>query len=296
MNTNKVRVGLIGFGSLGQFLAREILLNSKVSSQFEIAMIWNRTCHKIESFFDGDKELEGLFNKEWILQDLSEFATKFPHVQLLIEVSHPSTVIKYGEQFLTHCDLFVGSPSAFADAQVESTLRNTANQGGHACYIPSGALWGAQDIEKMATLGTLKGLTITMKKHPGSLKLEPPLSDKLSNFEQWENREYVIYEGPVRELCPLAPNNVNTMACAALAGHNLGFDRVQARLVADKRLETHEIEIDVRGPGTTDSGFRVVTQRSNPAKTGAVTGAATYVSFLSSLLHAQGKGSGFHFC
>jgi hypothetical protein len=28
-------------------------------------------------------------------------------------------------------------------------------------------------------------------------------------------------------LCPLAPNNVNTMACAALAAHNLGFDKVK---------------------------------------------------------------------
>ena len=41
--------------------------------------------------------------------------------------------------------------------------------------------------------------------------------------------------GPVRELCPLAPNNVNTMAAAALAAWNLGFDAVQGCLVADPR-------------------------------------------------------------
>ena len=41
--------------------------------------------------------------------------------------------------------------------------------------------------------------------------------------------------GPVRELCPLAPNNVNTMACAAIAAHNLGFDGVMGCLVADPR-------------------------------------------------------------
>jgi len=38
---------------------------------------------------------------------------------------------------------------------------------------------------------------------------------------------------PVRELCPLAPNNVNTMAIASLAAHNLGFDKVIGCLVAD---------------------------------------------------------------
>ena len=41
--------------------------------------------------------------------------------------------------------------------------------------------------------------------------------------------------GPVRELCALAPNNVNTMACAAIAAHNLGFDGVTGCLVADPR-------------------------------------------------------------
>ena len=42
--------------------------------------------------------------------------------------------------------------------------------------------------------------------------------------------------GPVRGLCPLAPNNVNTMAAAALAAPNLGFDGVRGCLVSDPRL------------------------------------------------------------
>jgi hypothetical protein len=41
--------------------------------------------------------------------------------------------------------------------------------------------------------------------------------------------------GSVRALCPLAPNNVNTMASAAIAGHNLGFDLTKARLVSDPK-------------------------------------------------------------
>ena len=43
-----------------------------------------------------------------------------------------------------------------------------------------------------------------------------------------------LYRGPVRELCPLAPNNVNTMAAAAVAATNLGFDRTIGHLVAGK--------------------------------------------------------------
>ena len=44
--------------------------------------------------------------------------------------------------------------------------------------------------------------------------------------------------GPVRGLCPLAPNNVNTMAGGAIAAHTLGFDGVIARLVADPKYSS----------------------------------------------------------
>ena len=59
--------------------------------------------------------------------------------------------------------------------------------------------------------------------------------------------ETVLFEGSVRQLCPQAPNNVNTMACAAMAAHTLGFDGTVGRLVADARLTTHEIEIEALG-------------------------------------------------
>jgi predicted dinucleotide-utilizing enzyme len=90
----------------------------------------------------------------------------------------------------------------------------------------------------------------------------------------------------------MAPNNVNTMACCALAGHTLGFDGVVGVLVADPSLDAHIVEIDVTGP----DGFSVKTHRHNPAAVGAVTGNATYESFLSSMLLATGRGAGFHFC
>lgn len=100
-----------------------------------------------------------------------------------------------------------------------------------------------------------------------------------------------MYEGPVRALCPMAPNNVNTMACCALAAHTLGFDGVVGRLVADMRLDAHIVDIAVDGEG----GFSVRTTRHNPAAVGAVTGNATYTSFLSSMLACGGRGPGFHF-
>lgn len=62
-----------------------------------------------------------------------------------------------------------------------------------------------------------------MTKHPSSLKLTGKLKDA-NDFVI--DKAVTLFKGPVRELCPLAPNNVNTMAVAAMAAKNLGFDKV----------------------------------------------------------------------
>jgi predicted dinucleotide-utilizing enzyme len=111
----------------------------------------------------------------------------------------------------------------------------------------------------------------------------------------------VLYEGPVRDLCPLAPNNTNTMACAALAAREsgIGLDEAIGCLICDPSFKAHIIDVEVEGPTTEGIGaFKVTSTRFNPAKKGAVTGNATYMSFFSSLIEASrySKGDGLHFC
>ncbi|KAG9462124.1 hypothetical protein GDO78_014862, partial [Eleutherodactylus coqui] len=203
---------------------------------------------------------------------------------LIIEVAHPSVTRTYGEHFLSAANLLVGSPTALADEDTERRLRGRAKLSGYTLYIPSGALWGGEDIMKMADRGTLRSLKITMTKHPSSFKLEGKLAEKdLSAIQE----RTVLYEGPTRQLCPMAPNNVNTMAAASLAAHTLGFDKVIGVLVADPSVpDRHLVDIEVTGPTNETTGlvFSVTTRRSNPAAPGAVTGAATFGSFWSSVL------------
>jgi predicted dinucleotide-utilizing enzyme len=142
-----------------------------------------------------------------------------------------------------------------------------------------------------------------MKKHPNSYKLNEPLHSKLiEEREKLGNQhgEIVIYSGPVRELCRLAPNNVNTMAVGATIASNLGFDGVQGCLIADTLLDDrHIVEIELTGPETTigenkQLGFHLKTIRTNPAELGAVTGTATLLSFVSSIKRAKGRTTGIH--
>lgn len=46
-----------------------------------------------------------------------------------------------------------------SDFKTEKELRTQAMMGKYGLYIPSGALWGAEDIKKMADRGTLQVYT-----------------------------------------------------------------------------------------------------------------------------------------
>lgn len=50
----------------------------------------------------------------------------------------------------------VGSPSALSDSQLNDELRLAAKRHGHTLYVPSGALWGGQDIQRLNDSGLLK--------------------------------------------------------------------------------------------------------------------------------------------
>lgn len=50
----------------------------------------------------------------------------------------------------------VGSPSALSDPDLNQKLRQAAQQCGRTLYVPSGALWGGQDIQRLNDSGTLK--------------------------------------------------------------------------------------------------------------------------------------------
>ncbi|KAK6184979.1 hypothetical protein SNE40_007314 [Patella caerulea] len=280
MNTSdRRRIGVVGYGELGQYLVKAI----QESENLELCFVWNRT----------SSVLNGKIDETLILKDLSDFPELNP--DLIVEVAHPSITHQYGTEFLKHADFMMGSPTALADKELESKLRTAATSRG--LYLPSGAFWGGEDVRKMADLGTLKALCVTMKKHPSSLRLNGDL--RARNEAVVGDNAVELYNGPVRQLCPLAPNNVNTMALAALAAHNLGFDGVQCKLVADPKLtDWHIVEVEVWGPGDISAGtaFHCHTIRRNPAQIGKVTGSATYSSFFSSMNRACGKGHGVHLC
>lgn len=274
--SSSLKIGVVGYGHLGKYLVERILKDGAAHG-LSLAFVWNRNTDK----------LKGLVPDELILEDLSSFAER--QCDVIVEVCHPQIVKEFGLRFLSQSHFMVGSPSALSDSDLNLKLRQAAQQYGRTLYVPSGALWGGQDIQRLNDSGALKALFIRMSKHPSCFRLT---GDVLSDWTEGEGRR-VLFRGSVAELCPLAPNNVNTMAAAAVAAGSLGFTGVQGEIVSDTALsDYHVVEVEVTGP----NGFSVHTVRKNPAKLGAVTGSATYNSFWNSLLVCKGHGGRVYLC
>ena len=292
-SSQRRRVGIVGFGAVGKYLANAILKDPACQETLELAFV----CEPVDP---GAVVASGTVPKEAALDDLADFASK--DADLIVEVAHASISERYGAAFLQNADYMPASTTAFADAKLEAQLvavaRDTSTT--HGLYLPSGALWGARDIQKMDERGALRALTVTMKKAPHHLKLYGEVGECLEALlADGVQGEHVLYEGPVRNLAAFAPNNVNTMAAAALAAPSIGgFDGVTARLVMDTDTEAHVVTVDVEGPVSKPGAppFKLSTVRYNPAAAGAVTGDATYSSFMSSMLEARDRGAGVHFC
>ncbi len=301
-NSSKVKysVGILGFGALGQYLYDAIISDPTVAGRLEVKYVWNRSVAALERV-----------PKDLRLNSLEDVINA--GADIVVEVCHPDVTRDLAAKVIreTGANFMVGSPTAFADKNVEDSLRAAAEagngRGNGGLYVPVGALWGAADLQALANRNGLLSVTITMKKHPAMLQLVRVPGSNLEDVRQqlvasddageMPLTETLLYEGPVRNLCAQAPNNVNTMACCAMACHTLGFDGTVGRLVADARLTTHEIEIEALGKPNPATGqqFRMRLSRSSPAPKGAVTSKATYGSFLESLLKARGRGLGVHF-
>jgi aspartate dehydrogenase len=310
----KVKVGILGFGLIGQYIARRILDASHpqtICDTTELTFVWNRTSSKLR----GQACVDAIgceVPESSILEDLDALEVQFPQVDVIVEVAHPNIYTTHGERLLRHSSVYVGSPTAFADRDVSEKLKALVAPG-HALYFPSGALWGANDVLKMGNMRTLAAVSITMRKPPHSFRLEEPLQSALQSYiDLLDNPEthktapssFTLYDGPVRGICPLAPNNVNTMACLAVAsGEEVGFDHCRGILIADATVAAHVIDITIRGKPIAgrDDVFEVSTRRYNPCDPNQVTATATYPSFLSSLKNIIAKGGfikaegGIHF-
>ncbi|WP_136442249.1 aspartate dehydrogenase [Pacificoceanicola onchidii] len=129
------------------------------------------------------------------------------------------------------------SLGALADAQTYQALQEAAESGKTQLQLASGAI-GALDALSAARIGGLSDVVYTGRKPPQSWRGTP--AEEGGCLEALDEA-MTHFEGSARDAALRYPKNANVAAAVALAG--VGFDKTQARLIADPKAQgnTHTL-------------------------------------------------------
>jgi aspartate dehydrogenase len=255
---SKNRIGLLGCGSIGGFLARYVLADGAGDAI------------ELDYVFDVDERRVQDIPAACRIARQSDLFTR--PADLVVEAAHADLLKEVAVRIVERSDLLLFSITALADDGFRTALDQAAVKSGRKVFLPHGAMIG---IDGLADAGpTLKSVTVTTTKSPASLGLPP-------------DKHAVVYEGPVRQACAKFPRNVNVHAAIALAG--LGFDRTVSRIVADPAVSTNSHLVEIEG-----MGYRFRIEVSSEAG-GKVTGAYTPQSALGTLKRICRGGGGLRF-
>lgn len=224
------RVGLAGFGAVGQQVAAAI---DKGSMGVTLTAI---TSGNLEKARARAAELLPEPPPVGSLQEVVELS------DLVVEAAPASafsdiirTTLEGGKSLLV---LSVGALLGH-----EKEYAELARQHGGTIYVASGAIGGLDAITS-ASAGRVDAVVMTTRKPPAGLAGAPYLEtndiDVLSFTEP-----QVVFEGSAREACRGFPANVNVSAAVSLAG--IGPDRTRIRIIADPTIERNMHDVEITG-------------------------------------------------
>jgi aspartate dehydrogenase len=191
-----VRVGIIGFGSIGREVARGVHDGLAGDATLVGALVRNERVPEHDIQF---------------LRTLDELLAQAP--DFIIEAASPEAVSAYAEPILGEgISLVIASGSALMDAPFRGRLERICTQHGSRVYVPSGALAGMDALRALAGRSSRVALRVT----------EPAaVTDEL------------VFRGDAPEAIRRYPSRLNVAATALLASGSAV--QVELRRAAGRR-------------------------------------------------------------
>ena len=196
-----VRIGLLGCGSIGGFLARHVLAEAATDA-IELSYVYDV----------DEKRMQDIPPACRITEQADLFARP---ADLVVEAAHADLVKAVALRIVERSDLLLFSVTALADDAFRTALEQTAVKHGRKVFLPHGAIIG---IDGLVDAGpTLKSVTVTTTKSPASLGLPP---DKL--------------QGGLRGACPRGLCEVSP-ECERTRRHRLGRPGIRSHRFPHRR-------------------------------------------------------------
>lgn len=250
-----MRVGIIGFGTIGRRLAKAILAQEAGTATLHAVLTTDRSKKNAAAACESSGCT--------VTSDSERFFT-IP-LDLVVETAGQVAVNQYGQRVLEHqSDLMVCSVGALANDELRERLRAAAAVAGRRVLVPSGAIVGLDGMAA-AAVGRVDEVMHIVRKPPVAWK--GTVAEEQVNLDEI-TEPTVLYEGNPREGARLYPANVNVTTAVALAG--IGLDRTKIRVVADPTITQNVHDVSVKG----EFGEFRLTVQSHPTenpKTGVLT-------------------------
>jgi aspartate dehydrogenase len=227
-----VKLAVVGFGAMGQELARVL----QADAQLQLTQIVTRP----DSRDRVEPIAAQLAPSGRVLSEVDLGSSARP--DLLVECAGHSALAAHVVPALrAGIPCIVASVGALHEADTLARLEAAARDGGASVRLVAGAV-GAIDALDAARIGGLDRVRYVGRKPPRSWQGTP--ADRVCVLSEL-SAPCVVFEGSAREAALLFPKNANVAATIALAG--LGLDRTEVRLIADPGVERNVHWLEATG-------------------------------------------------
>jgi len=252
VSKKKLRVGIVGCGTIGSILAKACKSDLK-----------NRV--KLSGLCDIDESRAAALKKKLRLDA--------PIVSLEKLIKRSDLVVEAASGKIAS---FVAKKAISAGKDVmamsvggllgNNKLFGIAEKKGCKIYLPSGAICGLDGV-KSAASGNIRSASITTRKPPKGLMGAPYIKKKRINLNAIKS-DKVIFQGSANEAIKAFPKNINVSAALSTAG--IGAKKTQVKIIVSPGCKSNIHEIRLNGDfGTIYTRCENVPSKENP-KTSAL--------------------------
>jgi len=216
------RIGLIGFGAIGQEVYKKI--SKKIVTGYEIVGI-----------FANDINSKNIL-KKIKCKSFEDLLKKKPNI--IIEAASVVACKDYAEKILkNNIDFICLSVCSFADKNFFKRIFSLTKKIKNKVYIPTGAIAGLDAISSSSFSKELKYVKLIQRKPPKAL-LSASKSKKIK-------KEVILLTSTARKICKQFPKNSNIAATISICG--IGFDKTKVVVIADPKIRKNIAEVEAFG-------------------------------------------------